>query len=67
MCAHFDPSAPDECREDDAEQVKEKELANFCEWFLPSDSAFDPQRKSEADRAREELEALFSVTGERDD
>jgi hypothetical protein len=51
---------PKKCREDDAEEVMDKELANFCEWFEPSESAFEPGRKSEADRAREALEALFS-------
>lgn len=60
MCVHFDPAAPDQCSEDDAEHVKEKELSNFCEWFRPSESAFDPHRKSEADAALEALEALFS-------
>ena len=60
MCVHYDPAAPSQCREDDAEDVKEKELANFCEWYSPSDSAFNPERKSEADLAREALEALFA-------
>lgn len=61
MCVHFDPSAPSQCREDDAEDVTEKELANFCEWYTPSETAFNPQGKSEADRALEALEALFSA------
>lgn len=63
MCCHFDPAAPEQCREDDAEDIKEKELANFCEWFTPSEKAFDPQRKSEADQALESLEALFAGLG----
>ena len=60
MCVHFDPAVPAQCREDDAEEVKEKELANFCEWYIPSESAFKPKWKSEAEQAREALEALFS-------
>ena len=60
MCVHFDPSAPAQCREDDAEDVKEKELANFCEWYTPSETAFNPQGKSEADQALAALEAMFS-------
>jgi len=67
MCIHYDPAAYHACREDDAEQVKEKELANFCEWFLPAEGAFDRGAKSEADRARDELEALFSGMRERDE
>jgi len=60
MCIHFDPMAPSQCREDDAEDVKEKELANFCEWYTPSETAFSPKPKSEADEALESLEAMFS-------
>jgi hypothetical protein len=59
MCVHFDAGAPSQCREDDAEDVKEKEMANFCEWFLPSENAYNPQQKSAADEALVELEALF--------
>jgi hypothetical protein len=66
MCTQFDPGVPKKCREDDAEEVMDKELANFCEWFEPSESAFEPGRKSEADRAREALEALFSELKDKD-
>jgi hypothetical protein len=66
MCGFFDPQAPSQCREDDAEDVKEKELANFCEWFVPSEAAFDPQQKSAAEQARESLEALFAGLDEKD-
>ena len=59
MCVHFDPKAPAQCREDDAEDVKEKELANFCEHFEPSADAFDAGRKSAGDEALAALEALF--------
>lgn len=60
MCVHFDPAAPSQCVEDDAEDVKEKELANFCEWYIPSETAFEPEGKSAADAALQDLEALFS-------
>jgi len=66
MCVNYDPRVPDQCREDDAEEVRDKELANFCDWYEPSDSAFDPEGKSEADRAREALEALFSIPGNKE-
>jgi len=59
MCAHFDRHVPKQCREDDAEEVIEKERLNFCEWFKPSDSAFDEGRKNEEDEARAALENLF--------
>lgn len=62
MCVYFDAGVPRQCREDGAEDVTEKERSNFCDWFKPSASAFDPQRKSEADAARDALAALFGDT-----
>jgi hypothetical protein len=59
MCRHFDAGVPRMCREDDAEDVLDKEKVNFCEWFVPSAGAFDPARAGEASRARSEAEALF--------
>jgi hypothetical protein len=67
MCLHFDASVTRQCREDGAEDVKEKERANFCEWFEPSASAFDAGKKSVADEALAELEALFSGLSEKSD
>lgn len=64
MCVHFDTQVPRQCREDGSEDVKEKERPNFCDWFTPSDRAFDPGRKSEADAARDALEALFGGTSD---
>lgn len=59
MCRHYDISVPGQCREDDAEDVFEKERLNFCEWFEPSETAFDPVAKAEADKAKQSLDALF--------
>jgi hypothetical protein len=47
------------CREDDAEDVSDKEKVNFCDWFVPSAEAFDETRAGEAARARSALDALF--------
>ena len=59
MCVSFDSTVPRKCREDGAEDVTDKERPNFCDWFKPSDQAFDPMRKSDADAAQEALAALF--------
>jgi len=59
MCRHFDAHVPRQCREDGAEDVKEKDRLNFCDWYVPSDSAFDGARKDEEDKARSALDALF--------
>lgn len=59
MCKHYDRSVPRQCREDGADDVTEKERPNFCDWFVPSGDAFDPQRKQQADAAQSALDALF--------
>ena len=59
MCVSFDNTVPRLCREVGAEDVTDKERPNFCDWFKPSDKAFDPMRKSDADAAQEALVALF--------
>ena len=59
MCVHYDKSVPRQCREDGAEDVKEKDRLNFCDWYKPSEKAFDADRKAEEDAARSALDALF--------
>jgi hypothetical protein len=61
MCVFFDPSIPKQCREDDAEEVKvqDKERANFCDYFKPSDSAYDASFSDAENKAEGELATLF--------
>lgn len=59
MCRFFDPQVARQCREDDADDVTEKERVNFCDYFEPSAHAFDPAQKAKADEARSALDALF--------
>lgn len=63
MCENFDTRVPRQCREDGAEDVTEKERPNFCEWFEPTERAFDPSRKAESDAAKDALAALFGDDG----
>lgn len=35
-CVHYDSKAYNECREPQADVVREKERANFCEYYLPT-------------------------------
>jgi hypothetical protein len=65
MCSNFDKLVPKQCREDDAEEVTEKARLNFCEWFVPSEKAFNASAKTEEDRAKAALDALF--LGDADD
>ena len=59
MCTFYDPHVPRKCREDDAEEVKEKERANFCDYFKPGADVFDGKLATEENKARDELAALF--------
>ena len=59
MCVYFDVNVPKQCREDDAEDVTDKEKLNFCDWYQPTSTAFDSGRKREADHARSQLDSLF--------
>jgi hypothetical protein len=57
-CAHHDPRAYNECREPGTERVADRDRANRCDWFAPSERApagADAQRS-----ARSALDALFS-------
>lgn len=64
MCVFFDRSVPKQCREDDAEEVIEKERVNFCEWFKPAADAFDPVRARREAQAKSALAALFGEASE---
>jgi len=59
MCVHFDKSVPRQCREDGADDVTDKDRPNFCDWFKPSDMAFDASASAAADAAQDALAALF--------
>lgn len=34
-CVHYDPKVYNECREPQAEVIREKDRANVCDYFLP--------------------------------
>jgi hypothetical protein len=59
MCRFFDPAVARACREDDAEDVTEKARLNFCDYFRPSEQAFDPLRSAVAEQSARELDVLF--------
>jgi hypothetical protein len=61
MCVFFDPSVPKQCGEDDAEEVKvqDKERTNFCDYFKPSETAYNASFSAGERKAEGELAALF--------
>jgi len=63
LCEYFAPGKPKQCREDDAEEVKEKERANFCDYLRPRAGAFDAAGAAAEQQARAQLAALFGGGG----
>jgi len=59
MCSFYDPQVAEACNEDDAEEVKEKERVNFCDYFRAAGNAYDPVKGRSAKQARSELAELF--------
>ena len=59
MCIHFDPAVIGQCREDDAEEVLEKDKVNYCDWFVPATGAYDAGRRDGHLAALADAEALF--------
>jgi hypothetical protein len=47
------------CRETVAEEVKDKERANFCDYFKPKAGAYSAVSTDAAVKAQSELDALF--------
>jgi len=59
LCEFFDTTVADQCREPIAEQVKEKERANFCDYFKAKPYAYVAHDSSKTAQAKAQLEALF--------
>lgn len=59
MCEFYDPRIKYACREERAEEVAEKELANFCDYFKPRANAYVPRDDSKARAAKANLDGLF--------
>ena len=54
-CRFYDPTAYNECREPSAEVVREKERANFCDYFEAGSGKGGNQSKEELLSAAEAL------------
>jgi len=63
MCVAYDPRTARKCREDDAEEVKNKDQANFCDYFKPRPGAFNPALAAAERGARDALAGLFGESG----
>jgi hypothetical protein len=58
LCEWYSTSVAKHCREPIADEVKDKERANFCDYFKPRANAYTAPDDAAA-RAKAELDALF--------
>jgi hypothetical protein len=60
QCQHYDPKVYNECKETMADRILEKQKANYCEFFSPTEFGI---RASSSDTKKNDLlaqaEALF--------
>lgn len=58
MCRHYMPEKRPYCDHERAEPPVEKESANFCDYFKPT-NRFSEKDTARSDQAKSELDALF--------
>lgn len=59
LCQFYDPRVSDQCTEDRAEQVREKDRANFCDYFKPKLGAYVARQDTKSVAAKAALDGLF--------
>jgi hypothetical protein len=59
LCRFYDTRAAKSCRETIAEEVKDKDRANFCEYFQERANAYTPRSDDGVAAARDQLDAMF--------
>lgn len=58
QCLYYDTRAAKQCREPVADDVNNKERANFCGYFQPNPHAYQPRTAADT---RAQLDALFGA------
>ena len=61
MCLFYDVKVAKSCHETIADEVTNKELANFCDYFSLRENAYQPPDRELAAKANSELEKLFGM------
>lgn len=59
MCVEYDTSKAKHCREPTAEEVREKDRANFCDFYKPREKAYTPPDLASLGASKAGLDALF--------
>jgi hypothetical protein len=62
MCEFYDTRVAKACREPIAEEVKDKERSNFCDYFRAKANAYKPQDGTAEREALAKLDALFGLS-----
>jgi len=61
QCRHYTTRLTGYCAHDHAEPPRERERANFCQYFAPRPDAHVPKEDADARHARSGLDALFGA------
>jgi hypothetical protein len=67
MCRHYEPRWRQGCREERAEEVRERDRANFCDWFTPRPDAHSTAGSDKAATAKARLDSLFGEGADESD
>jgi hypothetical protein len=59
LCQFHNPRLTSQCDEERAEEVRDKEGANFCDWFKPRPDAHRPRGGEKTQAAKTRLDDLF--------
>jgi ribosomal protein L40E len=59
LCRFHDATVAKQCREPVAEEVRDKQRANICDYFSVRADAYRPIDTAAIDQSRAQLEALF--------
>ena len=59
LCEFYSTAVAKHCRETIAEEVKDKERANFCDYFKPRPDAYSTVKQDAATKAKADLDAFF--------
>lgn len=61
LCRWYDARTQRQCSEIRAEEIINKEHANYCDWFKARPNAFDAGAQTKVAAAKSKLDALFGA------
>lgn len=62
LCHFYNPNLTRQCDEERAEEVRDRESANFCDWFKPRTEAHQTRGGEKTQAAKTQLDNLFGGT-----